>query len=57
MWFECRYDAGLVKPICALQLTKDLQGVTAEEMKSIVIACKSNIVTYTQLLLVTAATS
>lgn len=35
---KSEYDAGLVKSICAIQLAKDLVGVSAEEMKSIVIA-------------------
>jgi len=32
------YDAGLVEAVCTLQLKKDLQGVTEEEMERIVIA-------------------
>ncbi len=32
------YDAGLVGPVCTLQLKKDLAGVTAEQMKQVVIA-------------------
>ncbi|KAJ8599947.1 hypothetical protein CTAYLR_002821 [Chrysophaeum taylorii] len=32
------YDAKLVESVCAIQLAKDLAGVTAEQMKTIVIA-------------------
>eukprot|EP00611_Tribonema_gayanum_P026837 TRINITY_DN6489_c0_g1_i1.p1 TRINITY_DN6489_c0_g1~~TRINITY_DN6489_c0_g1_i1.p1 ORF type:complete len:306 (-),score=91.76 TRINITY_DN6489_c0_g1_i1:120-989(-) len=32
------YDAGLNKAVCAIQLSKDLKGVTGEEMKRIVVA-------------------
>lgn len=35
------YEAGLNQQICAIQLLKDLQGVTPEEMLNVVLACKT----------------
>lgn len=35
---KSEYDAGLVKSICAIQLAKDLAGVSKEDMKQIVVA-------------------
>lgn len=33
------YEAGLNQQVCAIQLLKDLQGVSAEDMQHVVIAC------------------
>jgi triosephosphate isomerase len=34
------FDLGITKEVCAMQVSKDLAGVTKEQMKDVVIACK-----------------
>lgn len=34
------YDMNIKNEVCAMQLARDLRGVTKEQMKDVVIACK-----------------
>ena len=34
------FDLGITREVCAMQVSKDLAGVSKEDMKNVVIACK-----------------